>query len=459
MKYSELINVLPEVLKIPDARKKIRENNSSSKIIVLDDDSTGCQTVHDVSILLDWKNSSLIKETLFSEDIFYILTNSRAYSERKAILINREISKKLRESFNPRKLKIISRSDSTLRGHFYGEVKTLMEILGPFDGIIVAPYFKEGKRFTVFDTHYILDDDQLVEVNKTEFSKDPIFGYKNAHLPSWIEEKSKGFWKAKDVVSISLEDIRIGGPEKVKEILLGVNEGKPVIVNALCDEDLEVFVLGVIEAEKSGKRFLYRTAASFVKIRAGIEDKGLISPSKKKRGLIIVGSFVKMTTMQLLSLLDRSKVDRIEVKISNILNNYRQYLKEIVEEIDSKLKKNSVVVYTEREYFKDNSESELKVGEKISNFLSDIVKNIKVAPEFIISKGGITSHVIAERGLKAKKVRVLGQIEPGIPLWELGKESNYPGLMYVVFPGNVGGKDTLLEIYRKFTLGKDYPYQ
>ncbi|MCX7794978.1 MAG: hypothetical protein N2380_00425 [bacterium] len=450
MRYSEIIKTLPEPLKIPDARSKIRQNNESSKIIVLDDDSTGCQTVHDISILLDWKGP-IFRETLFSEDIFYILTNSRAYSERKAMAINRDIAKRLKASFNPNKLKIISRSDSTLRGHFYGEVKTLMDILGPFDGVIVAPYFKEGKRFTVADTHYVLENDELIEVNKTEFSRDPVFGYKNAYLPHWIEEKSKGLWKSEDAISISIVDTRKGGPERIKEILLGIQKGKPVIVNALCDEDLEVFILGLIEAEKNGKRFLYRTAASFVKVRAGIEDKELISPPKRQRGLIIVGSFVNMTTIQLERLLKGGKVNGIEIKISNILNSYRQYLKEIVEELDNKLKKSSVAVYTEREYFKIASESELKVGEKISNFLSDIVKNIKGFPEFIISKGGITSHVIAERGLSAKKVKVLGQIAPGVPLWELGKESKYPGLMYVVFPGNVGDRDTLLEVYKKFT--------
>ncbi|MBC7320215.1 hypothetical protein H5T89_06190 [bacterium] len=450
MRYSEIIKNLPEVLKIPDARERIRKSNKSSKIVVLDDDSTGCQTVHDISILLDWKGP-ILKETLFNEDVFYILTNSRAYSERKAIAINRTISKSLLGLINPSRLRIISRSDSTLRGHFYGEVKTLMEILGPFDGVIVAPYFKEGNRVTVFDTHYILENDQLIEVNKTEFSKDPVFGYRNAYLPDWIEEKSKSLWKSKDVISISIDDIRIGGPERIKELLLDVQRGKPVIVNALCDEDLEVFVLGLIESEKSGKRFLYRTAASFVKVRAGIEDKELVLPPKGQRGLIIVGSFVKMTTIQLSRLLKGSNINRIEVKISNVLSNYKQYLKELVEEIDSKLNKNSVVVYTEREYFKTNLEDELKVGEKISNFLSDIVKNIKVMPEFIISKGGITSHVVAERGLRAKKVKVLGQIAPGVPLWELGKESKHPGLLYVVFPGNVGNEDTLLEVYKKFT--------
>ena len=448
-RYSEIIKKLPEILKIENARRMIRERNSSTKIVVLDDDSTGCQTVYDISILLSWKDP-ILRETLFAEDVFYILTNSRAYSERKAIAVNRTIAKSLIRLFNPDRLRVISRSDSTLRGHFYGEVMTLMKILGPFDGIIIAPYFKEGRRFTVFDTHFILDDDQLIEVNETEFSKDPVFGYRNAYLPYWIEEKSKGFWKAKDTVSVSIEDIRVGGPERVKEILLGVEGGKPIIVNALCDEDLEVFILGLIGAEKSGKRFLYRTAASFVKVRAGIEDRELVTPPKMRRGLIVVGSYVKMTTVQLAKLLKDSKIERIEIEIKKILDNYRLYLKELVEDIDRRLVKNSVVVYTEREYFKLGPESELEVGQKISKFLSDLVRGIKVRPDFIISKGGITSHMVAERGLKARKVKVLGQISPGVPIWELGEESKYPRLLYVVFPGNVGNEETLLEVYKKF---------
>lgn len=453
MRYLEIIQKLPDILKIPNARKKIKDINHilNNKIVVLDDDPTGCQTIHDLPLLLNFEES-LLKDIIFKENIFYILTNSRAYSERKAISLNKEIAQKLLKYVDLKCLKIISRSDSTLRGHFFGEVKTLMNFLGPYDGIIVIPYFGEGRRVTIFDHHFIIKNDELIEVTKTEFSLDPVFGYKNAHLPSWIEEKSKGFWKKEDVLSISIEDIRLGGPEKIKEILSKVEGGKPIVVNSLCDEDLEVFVLGLIEAEKEGKRFLYRTAASFVKIRGGIEDKDLILPKKGEKGLIIVGSFVEMTTLQLVKLLKNSNIDEIEIKIKEIVNNPRDYLKKIIIKIDETLKRGkSIALYTEREYFKDDKFSYLQIGQKISNFLSGLVKNLKERPDFIIAKGGITSHILAQKGLNVKRVRVLGQVFPGIPVWELGEESKYPGLLYVVFPGNVGDEDTLSEIYKKFT--------
>lgn len=182
-----------------------------------------------------------------------------------------------------------------------------------------------------------------------------------------------------------------------------------------------------------------------------MEEKDLISPPKMKKGLIVVGSYVKMTTMQLLKLLEETNIERIEIKISEVINNYRSYLRDLSREVDKLLsEEKSTVIYTEREYFRDEAKRDLKIGQKISNFLGDLIKNIDEKPEFIISKGGITSHVLAERGLNAKKVKVLGQTFPGIPIWELGEESKYPGLLYVVFPGNVGNENTLLEVYKKF---------
>jgi hypothetical protein len=47
-----------------------------------------------------------------------------------------------------------------------------------------------------------------------------------------------------------------------------------------------------------------------------------------------------------------------------------------------------------------------------------------------------------------RRAQVLGQIVPGVPVWRLGPESKYPGLPYVVFPGNAGGPDALASVIR-----------
>jgi uncharacterized protein YgbK (DUF1537 family) len=454
MDYYEIIKKLPEPLKIPDIRETIKKENKAlnNKIIVIDDDATGCQTVHDIFILLDW-DIVLLKDTISQNDIFYILTNSRAYSAKKAKLINKDIAENLRSITDVQKLRIISRSDSTLRGHFFPEVETLIKTLGPFDGIIFSPFFYEGGRITINGTHFIINKNELIEVNKTEFSKDPIFKYKHSYLPLWIEEKSKGFWKKEDIILIDINTIRKEGPEKIKKILLDVREKKPVVVDAICYEDLEAFVLGLIEAEKEGKRFLYRTSASFVKIRAGIEDKELIIPEKKNKGLIVVGSYISKTTLQLSKLLEYAKnIVQIELKIKDIIDDSKFHLRKITKDVNNYLSQNkTVVIFTEREYFSKQGISDLKIGEKISKFLGDIIKSLKEFPDFIIAKGGITSFILAKQGLQAEKVKVIGQIYPGIPVWNIENNSKFLDLLYVVFPGNVGDENTLLEIYKKLT--------
>lgn len=71
------------------------------------------------------------------------------------------------------------------------------------------------------------------------------------------------------------------------------------------------------------------------------------------------------------------------------------------------------------------------------------MKELSVCPRYLIGKGGITSSDLDSEALGVRKAQVFGQIIPGVPVWRLGKESKYPGLPYIVFPGNVGDADAL----------------
>lgn len=91
---------------------------SNKKIVVLDDDPTGVQTVHDVSVYTDWTEESI--KSGFEEDkkLFYILTNSRGFTAEQTIKAHTEIANtiaKVGADLNKEYI-IISRSDSTLRG-------------------------------------------------------------------------------------------------------------------------------------------------------------------------------------------------------------------------------------------------------------------------------------------------------------------------------------------------------
>ena len=75
-------------------------------------------------------------------------------------------------------------------------------------------------------------------------------------------------------------------------------------------------------------------------------------------------------------------------------------------------------------------------------------------PAFLVAKGGITSSTVATHALGIRKALVLGQIQPGIPVWQADSSSKFPEIPYVVFPGNVGDRDTLRQVVEVLTNGR-----
>ena len=131
------------------------------KIVVLDDDPTGVQTVHDVSVYTDWSMESIAAGFREDNKVFYILTNSRGMTQEETETIHKEIGEAVvRVSKEQKKpFLLISRSDSTLRGHYPLETETLRACLEKggihVDGEIITPYFKDGGRFTIGNIHYV----------------------------------------------------------------------------------------------------------------------------------------------------------------------------------------------------------------------------------------------------------------------------------------------------------------
>jgi uncharacterized protein YgbK (DUF1537 family) len=453
---------LPPAIVDPSLEEQVRAgvDAANQTVVVLDDDPTGVQTVHDIPVLADWSVRSLSEEMARRESLFFVLTNSRSLAEADACVLNRDSGERLRQAAlaEGRGLAIISRSDSTLRGHFPGETEALAEALGGVDGVLICPAFFEGGRVTVDDTHFLLENDRAIPVAETEFARDATFGYSARTLPAWVEEKSDGRVQAGDVASIALEDVRIGGAGRVAELLMRVSGGQPVILNAVNYPDLWTTVLGILQAEATGKRFLYRTGASFVRARAGVTSRALLTPTDlmpsplpaRLRGLVVVGSHVQRSSEQLTRLLSLLGTVGLEVCVRELLSNgdrRESELKRVETSIhESLVNHETPVVYTSRDVERPAAMSELEVARSVSSALVRLVQGLRVRPDFIIGKGGITSSDVGTRGLGARRAIVLGQIRPGVPVWRLGEESVFPGLAYVVFPGNVGTSETLRDI-------------
>ena len=506
---SELFASLPAPW-AEDLLPRIREGVAKSrrKVVVLDDDPTGTQTGYDEPVLTTWQPEELARELANDLPCFYLLTNTRAFPAAEAVRINQEIARNLTvaamRSPGRNDFVVVSRSDSTLRGHVPAETDALgRTLVGDSDSarhsvragldqaddgahgvtrptsqipppVLLVPYFEAGGRYTVNNVHYVAEGEQLIPAGETPFAKDAAFGYRNSDLRAWVEEKTGGAVRAADVKSISLDELRLGGPEIVRNKLLGLRDGEVCIANAAAPRDLEVLAWAALQAENAGSRLMYRTAASFVAARLGLAPRELWKPLEQRSadlrsganltpdinapgqrpalqsgGLTIVGSYVPKTTTQLEWLLAQCDMERVEILVKNILDEAQRatVLRLAVEQANDAIRAGrDAVVFTSRTLVTGNgAEASLAIGNQVSEALVELLRGIEVQPRYLIAKGGITSSDLATRGLGVKRAMVLGQILPGIPVWELGAETKFPGLPYVVFPGNVGGPDALAE--------------
>jgi len=429
-----------------------------AKVVVLDDDPTGTQTVHGIPVLTEWPEHALQAEFENNLPVFFLLTNSRSLPLAEAQALNTTIGRHLKQAAQQatRSYVVVSRSDSTLRGHFPGEVDALAEALGQhFDAWLLIPFFQEGGRYTIGDTHYVAEGDTLVPAGETEFARDASFGYRASDLRQWVAEKTAGRIPADTVASVSLDDIRQGGPERVYARLSALSGGGVCVVNAASRRDMQVFTQGLLAAEARGKHFLYRTAASFVPVRAGIVPRSLLTPqevvtSEAAGGLVIVGSHVPRTTSQLERLVSQPGVTQVAVSVSQLLSETQrsEAIAQAAQQADAGLQRGEdVVVVTSRQLVTgSDAASSLSIAQRVSAGLVAMMQALTMQPRYILAKGGITSSDVATHGLGVRRAMVLGQILPGVPVWQLGAETRHPGLSYIVFPGNVGGPEALSEV-------------
>lgn len=466
LEQQDVLNQFPTPLANTDLFKTVADQSATLPVlVVLDDDPTGTQTCHDINVLAVWDHNTLLEEFRSGSGGFFILTNSRALPTREARKLIATICSAVKEAarVSDREFEIVLRGDSTLRGHFPDEPEVAEEVCGQADAWILAPFFRQGGRLTINDIHYVSSPDgKLVPAAQTPFAKDATFGYSNSNLRDYVVEKSKGRITADRVQSVSLEDIRVGGPERVAVLLASFPKGSIIIANAVVDTDMEVFVLGVLKAQTQGKRYIYRTGAAFVSTRLGIEQIPPLSPSDLKMdlspkapgGLIIAGSYVPKTTAQLQSLVfgRAEKLHRIELDVEALLQGAETSQQTILNATDEAarwiLNGDDVLIMTSRKLITGADEvSSLKIGSVVASALVLFLRMLIPRPRYIIAKGGITSSDAATKSLGFRRARIRGQAASGVPLWQCTEESSkYPGITYVVFPGNVGEDTTLRDL-------------
>jgi uncharacterized protein YgbK (DUF1537 family) len=444
---------------LPAIRSLFQE--ASKKIVILDDDPTGNQTVFNIPVLTQWRVETLRSELDNDLPAFFILTNSRSLPTSMAQTVGFEIGKNLTEAsrLSGRLIAVVSRGDSTLRGHFPEEVGSLVDGMKiDYDAWLLIPALIGAGRYTIGNVHYVLEGEWLVPVGQTVYAQDGTFGYHASDLRKWVAEKSQGQILDEAVEAISLNDIRLGGPERVFEILMGLPHGCVAIVNAASRRDFEVLVKGILLAEAQKRQYIYRTTATFIPARFGLAPYPLLQRedlnlSDTGGGLIIIGSYVPKTTQQIEVLFEREQITRLEVNVPNLLNANKRLaeIKSVALQADRSMQRNQdTVIYTSRELvYTNDPEQNLVIGHHISSGLIEILNHIQVRPRYLLAKGGITSHDVATKAMGVQRAMVLGQICQGVSVWQMGLETRYPNLDYIVFPGNVGTPETLADVVRK----------
>jgi uncharacterized protein YgbK (DUF1537 family) len=467
VRESELLAGYPPEVDVPAAKVAASVAASGRILVVLDDDPTGTQSVAGIPVLTRWSVEDLQWAFAQHAPAVYVLTNTRSLDAAAAEKRNREVVTNALAAGNGISLGFVSRSDSTLRGHFPLEPEVISEVLEQVagertDGIVIVPAFPDAGRVTIGGTHFMRGDGgTLIPVAETEFAQDATFGFTSSRLAEYVEEKSGGRYAAGEVIVLDLGVIR-GGTAAIADVLGRASGGTPIVVDVVTENDLRALALGLAEAERRGAMLLYRVGPPFVRARIGQEVRPPLSADEayagvtpgRGGGLVVIGSHVGLTTRQLGVLQAEHPAARVvELQVEKLLDapTADAELDAVVADVVSGLADGDVVLHTSRVLVRADSAAEsLGIARTVSAGLVSVVQRTLAhrPPRFVIAKGGITSSDIATEGLQIRRAIVRGPMLPGIvSLWE-PVDGPAQGIPYVVFAGNVGDDRSLLDVVR-----------
>jgi len=487
---AEVLAAYPAEVRIPAALVADAVAASSAEsprmLVVLDDDPTGTQSVADLPVLTRWEIEDFVWAFGQAKPAVYVLTNTRSLDPAEAAARNEEVVRNALAAAGSDdsglRLGFVSRSDSTLRGHYPLEpdviAATVAKVSGEAtDGVVLVPAFPDAGRVTIGGVHYMRgtgeDAGKLTPVAETEFARDATFGFANSDMAKYVEEKSQGRFAADSVITLDLNIIRASTDPRatanaIADAIEPASNSTPIVADIVTENDLRALSLGLDEAERRGKKLLYRVGPPFGRARIGQEIRAELSGAEAYAGntpslaggLIVVGSHVGVTTRQLKALTEQhSAAHIVEIDVEKLLAAETEtaadaYLDQTVDTVVDALRTGDVIVHTSRLLIKTDSPAEsLRIARTVSSAVVAVVnRTLKTfPPRFVIAKGGITSSDVAAHGLEIRHAIVRGPMLPGIvSLWE-PVDGPAKGIPYIVFAGNVGDDQSLADVTRKLS--------
>ena len=439
-------------------------------LVVLDDDPTGTQSVADLPVVTGWSVEDLTWALSTGAPAVYVMTNSRSLDPADAERLNVEVVTNALAAAERvgRPVSFVSRSDSTLRGHYPLEPATIADLLERagtrVDGVILSPAFPDAGRVTVHGTHYAGSAETgFVPVGQTEFAGDKTFGYAASDLPAWVEEKTAGAVKAEEVAVIDLATLRTD-EDAVVATLSAAHNRAPIAVDCVEENDLLLLARALQRAEDAGSTFVYRVGPPFVRARIGQSPRTPLTAAQAQPapesdavgGLVVVGSHVGLTGRQVDALRAATATPEIVLDVPTVLDPDRRdaHVLAVAEQAVEALATGNVVVRRGGAFVAGrDAEESLDFARRVSAAVVEVVQRIVAArcPRFVIAKGGITSSDVASRGLGMSRALVRGPMLPGIVSLREPQDGPAAGVPYIVFAGNVGDDDSLARVVTTLT--------
>ncbi len=413
--------------------------------VVLDDDPTGTQAVSGVAVVLDWDDDAAWTSVGPRHDAVHVLTNSRAYSPAEAAALVAAAAGAARRRFPD--ARVLLRGDSTLRAHVWEEYEALRSVVarGREDvPLLLVPALPAAGRVTVDGVHLLERDGERMPLDRTEYARDGDLAYSSSYLPRWAEERSGGRLAAADAVTLPLERVRAADAANAVAAALtaAAGAGRPAVVvpDAETEADLAAISDGYRRAEAAGVVALVRCAPAFAAVVSGTGAvRAPDAPSGERGVLVLCGSFVPTTTLQLERLEVAHPGVIVPVGAAALASDESHREVERAAELARVLIARDGVACVATERVRDPSLVDPSRQRRAASALARVAAHVDAG--VVIAKGGITSAVTAREGLGARAALVLGPLRPGVALWRLAD-----GRDYVVVPGNVGGPDLLAEL-------------
>jgi uncharacterized protein YgbK (DUF1537 family) len=417
-------------------------------LVVIDDDPTGAQAEAGVPMLLDWTEPLLKEAARHRPRALHLLTNSRALERADAYRVVREAAEAAVATLPEADL--VLRGDSTLRGHVGEEYRAVRD--GAFAGgdtaLMLVPALPAAGRVTLNGVHRIERNGESQPLHETEYARDGGFSYRSSRLLEWAEERSAGYFRAADGQELHLAELRAGGPDAVAGALSDTAGRAPAVFapDACTDDDLDVIAAGLRSTLAAGTPVIVRCAPAFVARLGRSAATGFAPAPRAQHGLLVAcGSYVPTSTRQLRRLIERRPGRLVEVPTDALASSESERdraIERAVEAAAQLIDEGGVaIVATSRA----PDPRGLAFGERIADGLAQVVARLRSRVDIVLSKGGITAAINLRRGLGAESAQVIGPVAPGISLWQVTVPEG-AAMAYVVFPGNVGGDDALVDV-------------